>query len=125
VRPCHALIESKTDFFEEGTTPTYPPSAGYRSSRVIAKARDAYRWLMQQLPNLDPKDLLPVGITVVTGALVLGNPSTPSILVAEFQSANGTFGVVAVSVLFIELWQGIDGVSAYSLGRNLICTSSF
>lgn len=60
-------------------------------------AQAAVWWMRQQLPNLDPKDLLPLGITVTTGAIVLGNPSTPSMLVAEFNSANGTFGVVAVS----------------------------
>jgi hypothetical protein len=51
-------------------------------------------WLKRQLPNLDPKDLLPIGIEATKGAIVCGNGSTPSLLVAEFSQAEGTFGIV-------------------------------
>lgn len=76
---------------------TYPPSTAKRSLRIPITVQNAFGWLKKQLPNLDPKDLLPLGIEVTTGAIVLGNPSTPSLLVAEFHTATGTFGVVAVS----------------------------
>ena len=56
--------------------------------------RSAYTWLKQQLPSLDPKDLLPVGIEATKGAIVCGNGSTPSLLVAEFKKAECTFGIV-------------------------------
>ncbi|KAF5370617.1 hypothetical protein D9758_002040 [Tetrapyrgos nigripes] len=51
-------------------------------------------WIRRQLPNLDPKDLLPLGIEVVKGAIICGNSSTPNLLVAEFQRSDGTFGVI-------------------------------
>lgn len=56
--------------------------------------RTAYTWLKQQLPSLDPKELLPIGIEATEGAIVCGNASTPSLLVAEFKKAEGTFGTV-------------------------------
>ena len=46
------------------------------------------------MPNLDPKDLLPVGLEVTKGAITIGNTSTPNLLVAEFQRAEGTYGIV-------------------------------
>ncbi|KAF6761220.1 hypothetical protein DFP72DRAFT_34729 [Ephemerocybe angulata] len=74
---------------------TYPPSTAKHSLRVPAMIQNAVGWLGKQLPNLDPKDLLPLGIEVTTGAIILGNPSTPSLMVAEFHTAHGTFGVVS------------------------------
>jgi len=52
--------------------------------------------LRNQLPNLDPKEILPLGIDVETGIIVLGNSSTPNLLVAEFRSADGMFGLLPV-----------------------------
>lgn len=57
-------------------------------------------WFRQQLPNLDPKDLLPIGIEVTEGSIICGNTSTPSLLVAEFRRSSGTFGVVPVRVIY-------------------------
>ncbi|KAK7053326.1 Macrophage colony-stimulating factor 1 receptor [Paramarasmius palmivorus] len=51
-------------------------------------------WVRQQLPNLDPKELLPLGIEINKGAIICGNASTPSLMVADFQRATGTFGVM-------------------------------
>lgn len=51
-------------------------------------------WVRQQMPNLDPKDLLPISIEVTKGAITIGNSSTPNLLVAEFQRAEGTYGIV-------------------------------
>jgi hypothetical protein len=56
--------------------------------------RTALIWLKRQLPSLDPKDLLPIGIDATQGAIVCGNGSTPDLLVAEFSQAHGTFGIV-------------------------------
>lgn len=60
---------------------------------VITRAVEYFR---RQLPTLDPKDLLPLGINVQTGAIILGNPSTPNLLVAEFHSALGTYSTSPV-----------------------------
>ena len=51
-------------------------------------------WVQGQLPSLDPKNLLPISIEVTKGAITIGNVSTPNLLVAEFQRAEGTYGVV-------------------------------
>jgi hypothetical protein len=62
------------------------------------------QWIEHQLPNLDVKDLLPLGIQVNKGVIVCGNYSTPTLLVSEFKSASGTFGVAPVCsspILFI------------------------
>ncbi|KAI0762082.1 hypothetical protein BD413DRAFT_680921 [Trametes elegans] len=52
------------------------------------------RWAQQQLPSLDPKELLPISLEVIKGAITIGNASTPNLLAAEFQKAEGSYGVV-------------------------------
>ena len=59
--------------------------------------------LRQQMPSLDPKDLLPLGIEVRKGAIVVGNESTPTLLCADFKSAEGTYGIVPVCQAYILL----------------------
>ncbi|KAI3619034.1 fermentation associated protein [Moniliophthora roreri] len=68
--------------------------AGSLRSRTPQVVQRFAIWVRQQLPNLDPKELLPLGIVVNKGAIICGNSSTPSLLIAEFQSATGTFGVM-------------------------------
>ncbi|EJD45633.1 hypothetical protein AURDEDRAFT_165486 [Auricularia subglabra TFB-10046 SS5] len=73
-----------------------PPS---RYVGVLAKAGQItgalWRWFSIGLPTLDWMELLPVGLRVERGAIILGNSSAPSIIVARFSSANGTFDVTA------------------------------
>lgn len=71
-------------------------SSLYRKAPGFVRKSSA--WIRAQLPNLDPRDLLPVGLEATTGAITLGNPSTPHMLVAEFSKAHGTYGVVPVSI---------------------------
>ena len=60
-------------------------------------------WSRGQLPNFDPKDLLPVSLEVSKGAILIGNAAAPTLLVAEFQRSEGTYGIVAVrSFLYIR-----------------------
>ena len=75
-----------------------PPSSFISSlrERTPAFVKSGWAWLVAQLPNLDPKDLLPLSIEVNTAAITIGNTSTPTLLVAEFQKADGTYGVVPV-----------------------------
>jgi hypothetical protein len=54
-------------------------------------------WLKHQMPVLDAKDLLPLGIQVFKGVITCGNASTPSLLVAEFSVCQGTFSITRVS----------------------------
>ena len=57
--------------------------------------------LRQQMPSLDPKDLLPLGIEIRKGAIVVGNESTPTLLCADFKSAEGTYGIVPVCQAYL------------------------
>jgi hypothetical protein len=49
--------------------------------------------IKDEMPHLDPLDLLPLGFDIKKGAIIIGNPSTPSILVAEFAESSGTYGI--------------------------------
>ncbi|KAJ7703124.1 hypothetical protein B0H17DRAFT_922585 [Mycena rosella] len=72
----------------------YSPSMPAASLRLPVAFQKAWQWVRRQLPTLDPKDLLPLGIEVTKGAIICGNPSTPTLLVAEFQKTEGMFGIV-------------------------------
>ncbi|PFH51536.1 hypothetical protein AMATHDRAFT_74889 [Amanita thiersii Skay4041] len=63
--------------------------------RIPLIVRPALDWFKGQLPSLDPMDLFPVGIEGVKGAIICGNSSTPQLLLAEFQRAEGTYGYVS------------------------------
>ncbi|PCH43678.1 hypothetical protein WOLCODRAFT_122406 [Wolfiporia cocos MD-104 SS10] len=62
-----------------------------KSPNLIKRTVD---WIESQLPQFDPKNLLPIGIEASRGAIICGNASTPNLLVAEFSKAEGTYGVV-------------------------------
>lgn len=110
-------------FPSDTTSSAYPSSTTKRRVRVPTAVRNAFEWLKQQLPNLDPKDLLPLGIEVNTGSIIMGNPSTPTMLVAEFRTANGTFGVVGVGA-FKSVPNQRCLHHGCSPGRSLTCTSN-
>ena len=90
------LISMAHLYFTESTSPFYPSHVATESLRIPAFVRTSLEWLRQQLPTLDPKDMLPLGIDIQTGAIILGNPSTPNLLIAEFRNASGTYGIVPV-----------------------------
>ena len=89
--PCRKLFNYLILTPASSTYPTAFFGANVRPPRLI---RNAYRWFKQQLPSIDPKDLLPIGIDANKGVILCGNGSTPSLLVAEFSRAEGTFGIV-------------------------------
>ncbi|KII92575.1 hypothetical protein PLICRDRAFT_134291 [Plicaturopsis crispa FD-325 SS-3] len=78
--------------------------------RTPRSLRRAVNWLKKQAPRLDPKALLPLGISVEKGAIILGNPSTPSLLIADFQRTEGTFGIVPSRSKF-DLYKQILGLT--------------
>ena len=80
----------------DNTSPFQAPSLVRSALHVPAVITRAVEYIRRQLPILDPKDLLPLGINVQTGAIILGNPSTPDLLVAEFHSALGTYSTSPV-----------------------------
>ncbi|KAJ7096249.1 hypothetical protein C8R44DRAFT_371827 [Mycena epipterygia] len=79
---------------QRSTRPGYSPSMLAGTLRLPVAFQKAWHWVSRQLPTLDPKDLLPLGIEVTKGAIICGNPSTPNLLVAEFQKTEGMFGIV-------------------------------
>ena len=78
--------------------------------------------LKQQLPSLDPKDLLPLGIEVRKGAIVIGNESTPTLLVVDFKSTEGTYGIVPVRQFIFSIHKMFVNLNP-SPGHNVITTS--
>ncbi|KAF8135489.1 hypothetical protein EV363DRAFT_1395990 [Boletus edulis] len=82
---CHYLLNISSGL--------YPPSAlaNIKPPPII---HAAINWLKRQMPYLEPKDLLPISIEVFKLAIVCGNSSTPSLMVAECHRADGTFGIV-------------------------------
>ncbi|KAJ7045588.1 hypothetical protein C8F04DRAFT_939778 [Mycena alexandri] len=79
---------------QRSTVPAYSPSIIPGSLRLPVAFQRAWHWVRRQLPTLDPKDLLPLGIQVTKGAIICGNPSTPNLLVTEFKKTEGMFGIV-------------------------------
>lgn len=70
-----------------------PREQAKRALRVPATIQQVFTWFKQQMPVLDPKELLPLGIQVSKGVITCGNLSTPSLLVAEFSVCQGSFGI--------------------------------
>lgn len=82
--------------FIESASLFCPPHVERESLKVPAFVKMSLEWFRRQLPSLDPKDMLPLGIDIQTGAIIVGNSSTPNLLVAEFRNALGTYGIVPV-----------------------------
>ncbi|KAJ3826303.1 hypothetical protein F5880DRAFT_1610366 [Lentinula raphanica] len=87
-----ASLQKSSGFNTPLASASFVPSS--LRTRTPAFLTNLIAWVREQLPNLDPKDLLPLGLHVAKGAIICGNPSTPNLLVAEFQRAEGTFGIV-------------------------------
>ena len=51
-------------------------------------------WIRRQLPDLNPRNLLPLSFETVKGAITMGNHTTESLLLGQFTRAYGTFGIV-------------------------------
>jgi hypothetical protein len=65
-------------------------------------------WIKRQTPYLDPNDILPIALELSKVAITCGNPSTPSLLVAECHRAEGTFGIVQVGLFIFGLHINTD-----------------
>lgn len=64
---------------------------------ITRKKEQVKIWLLTFKPNFH--EILPIDLDVHRGAIVLGNFSTPSLLVATFLDANGSYNVVPVIIL--------------------------
>ncbi|THH20420.1 hypothetical protein EW146_g951 [Bondarzewia mesenterica] len=90
-------VHSKSSFGVD-TDALYPPLT--RTSTIPLKLKtprfihNISERIRTQLPNLDPKTMFPISFEGSKGAILCGNASTPSILVAEFRYAKGVFGIV-------------------------------
>ncbi|KAH8118988.1 hypothetical protein DFH11DRAFT_1696800 [Phellopilus nigrolimitatus] len=51
-------------------------------------------WMKRQLPDLNPRNLLPLSLDVVKGAITMGNHTTENLFMVEFAQAMGTYGNV-------------------------------
>ncbi|THH07232.1 hypothetical protein EW145_g3529 [Phellinidium pouzarii] len=52
------------------------------------------RRIKRHLPDLDPKNLLPLSFTATKGAITMGNHTTENLFMAQFARATGTYGIV-------------------------------
>ncbi|KAI5121559.1 hypothetical protein M0805_000740 [Coniferiporia weirii] len=50
--------------------------------------------IKHQLPDLDPKSLLPLSFEATKGAITMGNHTTQNLFMAQFVQASGTYGIV-------------------------------
>lgn len=106
----------------------YPPRTLTGSGSLLAGAPSVIRrtleWVSSQLPRIEFNDLLPISVEIEKGAIICGNPSTPSLLVAEYTKAEGTYGIVPVNFLFLKT-ETIKLIAiAHSRGPSVICTKS-
>ncbi|KAK0212569.1 hypothetical protein DFS33DRAFT_1370154 [Desarmillaria ectypa] len=118
---CHQSFQ--TDF----GTPIPPPSSvlGALRLRTPTFLQDAFTWSKRQLPTLDPKELFPVGLDATRGVIICGNNSTPNLLVAEFQRAEGNLGISQArtgsdSILGFCLTIHIQSRSKYDLHKQYL-----
>lgn len=82
-----------------------------------------FSWLKHQMPVLDAKDLLPLGIQVFKGAITCGNTSTPSLLATEFSVCQGTFGITRASWscdYSHKIWNKLQARSKYDLHKQAL-----
>lgn len=69
--------------------------------RLPAFVTRLFMWMRRQLPDLNPKSLLPVSLEATKGAIILGNKTTESLLMAQFAAAEGTYGIVQVCAILM------------------------
>lgn len=69
------------------------------------------------------RESLPLELNVIRGAIVMGNRSTPSLVVAGFRSAVGTCGAVQVGSIVYESDTLANADSINSRGRHSTFTS--
>lgn len=80
--------------------PTPLPTAAHSNGPVSRWLRSLVDSISGQLPDLDPKSLLPFSFEALKGSIICGNPSTPTVLVAEFKRTEGIYGLVPVSIMY-------------------------
>jgi hypothetical protein len=71
----------------------YPPPGFRIGLPRIDLPSKVWKWIMTRLPKFDFKDLLPVALEAKHGAIILGNPSMPSIFTITFKTGSGTYSV--------------------------------
>ena len=93
---CCSIVSSCVVFIMKGLPQGLYPPASLTNIKAPPIIYAALNWIKCQMPYIDSKDLLPISIVAFKCAIVCGNASTPTLMVAECHSANGTFGIVPV-----------------------------
>ncbi|TDL24302.1 hypothetical protein BD410DRAFT_116796 [Rickenella mellea] len=81
-------------YTEHDETPQYRPGEQEASVAMPVFLSESLSWLRRQLPYLDPKNLLPFSFDATKAAIICGNNSTENLLMAQFTTARGTYGIV-------------------------------
>lgn len=87
--------------------------------------RRTLEWVRSQLPRIEFNDLLPISMEIEKGAIICGNASTPSLLVAEYTKAEGTYGIVPVNFPSLQTETMKLIVVVHSRDPTVTCTNSF
>ncbi|CAE6438798.1 unnamed protein product [Rhizoctonia solani] len=92
---------------------TYPPTLSSSQQSVAEVDQGIWHKLRQavwhvRMPEIDFNEILPVGLEIRKGALVVGNDSTPSILIMDITKGNGSYGVSQSRSKFDEYKQMFD-----------------
>lgn len=71
----------------------YPPPGFRIGLPHIDLPSKVWKWVVTRLPKFDFNDLLPIALEAKHGAIILGNPSMPSIFTITFKTGSGTYSV--------------------------------
>jgi hypothetical protein len=106
-----ARMYAKQIFVVLTAVPVYPPSSTALFARHLNWLQRVWVTVSAQLPTLDLKDLLPIGIEIAKAVVICGNGATRSVLIFEFQRADGVVGIVPVSLAIITPRQSLHVVA--------------
>ncbi|KAI0743929.1 hypothetical protein C8Q80DRAFT_1355680 [Daedaleopsis nitida] len=118
-------VFSRTSVFHDSSIlgpPVSLVSSIYRRTPTLIKR--AVSWVRSQMPSLDPKDLLPFSLEVSKGAITIGNASTPNLLVAQFQRAEGTYGIVEARSKH-DLYKQVLNIKLQNLSMSYVENEDF
>ncbi|CAE6514246.1 unnamed protein product [Rhizoctonia solani] len=92
---------------------TYPPTPSSSQHSIVDTDQGMWHKLRKavwraRMPEIDFNEILPVGLEFRKSALVIGNDSTPSILIMDIAKGSGSYGVSQSRSKFDEYKQIYD-----------------
>ncbi|CAE7120149.1 unnamed protein product [Rhizoctonia solani] len=105
--------EVREDLSHSVPAATYPPTSSSSQKSMVDADQGFWHKLRKavwhiRMPEIDFNEILPVGLEIRKGALVIGNDSTPSILIMDINRGSGSYGVSQSRSKFDEYKQMYD-----------------